>query len=194
MSNRESIKSSKGARGRTRKGASWLQAAIGSTVDCLEERRLLANPVSDPGGPYSVAEGSTVVVDGGDSTDDGNIVAYAWDLNYRVGRGFHRSLTGQAFTFEGTDGDSTRTIALRVTDNDGNTNLTTTTINTTNVAPEIELTGDSEVDEGAEYTLGWGMNDIGPDTITSISIDWGDDSTSTVDGEAISAIHTSSVV
>ncbi len=172
------------------KGGMLLQRAIGTTVQSLEERRLLANPVADAGGPYTVQEGSSVVVDGGNSTDDGSIVAYAWDLNYRVGRGFHRSLSGQAFTFDGVDGNASRTIALRVTDDEGNTDITTSTISTTNVAPVITLAGDNTADEGQPYALNWTVEDVAPDTVSSYSIDWGDDVTTTPAASDTSATHT----
>lgn len=173
-----------------RKGGLLLQRAIGSAVDQLEQRRLLANPVADPGGPYTVAEGSSVVIDGGDSTDDGSIVGYEWDLNYKVSKGFRRSMTGQAFTFDALDGATVRTIALRVTDNDGDTHMTTTTISTTNVAPVIALGGANTAEEGQPYSLSWTVTDIGPDTVTGYSIDWGDDTTSTAEADATGATHT----
>lgn len=192
MSNRQLFESSKSlAKGgkASRKGRMLLRQIAGSTVGQLESRRLLANPVADPGGPYSVAEGASVVIDGGDSTDDGSIVGYEWDLNYRGSRGFRRSLTGEAFTFEALDGASTRTIALRVTDNDGNTHMTTTTIATTNVAPVMALSGAATADEGQPYSLNWSVADAGADTVSGYSIDWGDDVVTSAPADASGATH-----
>lgn len=188
MSKRAFVESITGQANR-RRGSAVLGRAVGSIVSELEQRRLLANPVADAGGPYTVAEASSITISGANSTDDGSIVSYEWDLNYRVSRGFRRSLSGQQFDFTATDNGS-RTIALRVTDNDGDTNLVTTTITTTNVAPVITLSGASTSDEGQPYTLSWSSTDVGPDTMTGFSIDWGDDTTSSAAANASSASHT----
>lgn len=162
-----------------RKSKSLLGKAVRATIDSLEGRRLLANPVANPGGPYTVNEGASININGGGSTDDGTIAAYAWDLNYKVSKGFRRGVTGQAFGFEGGDSGTPRTIALKVTDNDGNFTIATTTVTVDDVAPTVTLVGKSATEEGQPYALAWSSTDPGTDTITGYSIDWGDGVTTT---------------
>jgi hypothetical protein len=172
-----------------RKIRSLLGRAVRSTIDSLEGRRLLANPVADAGGPYTVNEGSTITIDGGNSTDDGSIATYAWDLNYKVSKGFRRGVTGQAFSYEAGDSAAPRTIALRVTDDNGNTDLVTTTLTVDDVDPTVTLVGDSTAEEGAPYALAWSSTDPGNDTITGYSIDWGDSVTTTHGAGVSSTTH-----
>jgi predicted outer membrane repeat protein len=82
-------------------------------------------PVAEAGGPYTVYEGSMVMLSGSGSTDaDGVIVKYEWDLNYN-GVTFDVDATGVSTVFSAahlTAGD-TRTVALRVTDRTGAVSL-----------------------------------------------------------------------
>jgi uncharacterized delta-60 repeat protein len=92
-------------------------------------------PTANPGGPYSVNEGSSVQLNGAASSDpDGTIASYEWDFNYD-GVSFAADATGATPTFNASSlsGPLTRTIALRVTDNDGATHLMTTTVTVNHV-------------------------------------------------------------
>jgi hypothetical protein len=170
-----------------------LANAVRSCFEQLETRQLLsgADPVAVTGGPYTVNEGSSVAISGSGSSDaDGTITSYKWDLNYNAGLGFRTSITGVGFTYHAADGAASRTIALRVTDNDGNIVTETTTLTLNNVAPTLTLSGDASTSEGATYTLGWTKTDPGQDTVSSYSIDWGDGSDPTVvAGNASSSTH-----
>lgn len=168
-----------------------LVRAIRAGLEQLEVRRLFANPVSDPGGPYTVNEGSSVAISGSGSSDDGSIVSYKWDLNYNASLGFRTSITGMAFTYNASDGPLGRTIALRVTDDEGNiTTNTAGSLTVNNVQPTITLTGASSVDEGNTCTLNWTKSDPGQDTISGWTIDWGDGSSNTsVAGNVSTATH-----
>ena len=80
-----------------------------------------APPTARAGGPYTVAEGGSVTLDGSASTDPeqvANTLTYAWDLD---NDGQYDDATGVAPTFSaaGIDGPATRTVGLRVTDNQG---------------------------------------------------------------------------
>ncbi len=177
-----------------RRGAAKLAKAIRPAVEELELRQMLSggqSPVAVLHGPYNVNEGESIIIDGADSTDsDGTIVSYKWDFNYNPANGFHTQGTGNPVAFEGDDGPASQTIALRVTDNDGNVNTTTATINTVNVAPEITLTGNDSVAEAGTYTLGWSATDAAADTISGWDINWGDGTAhTTVAGNISSANH-----
>src|SRR5205823_12700230 len=118
------------------KGARKLASAVRASLQELERRQMLsvgANPTAVTGGPYVVNEGSSVVINGTSSSDsDGTIATYKWDLNYTPALGFRTSVTGGSFTYHASDGPASRTIALRVIDNDGNQDTQTTTLTTNN--------------------------------------------------------------
>src|SRR3954467_3733849 len=82
------------SRGGARKVRSLLGRAVRTAIDTLEGRRPLssASPRANAGGPYVVNEGQTLTVDGGTSTDDVAVTGYAWDLNYKVSKGFRRGV------------------------------------------------------------------------------------------------------
>ena len=136
-----------------------------------------AAPTAEAGGPYSGTEGSSVTLDGSGSTDPGNDIAlYEWDLD---NDGQYDDATGVAATFNSTD-DGTFTVGLRVTDDDGTSSTDTATVIVDNVAPIIALSGASNVDEGATYTLTLGaVTDPGDDTVVEYIVHWGDGNTNT---------------
>ena len=87
-------------------------------------------PVARPGGSYRVLQGGSIGLSGAGSSDaDGSIVSYHWDLNYD-GKTFSADATGAAPTFSaaGITGPATRTVALRVTDDDGAAHLATAVV------------------------------------------------------------------
>ncbi|MEA2735262.1 MAG: hypothetical protein QOE14_1713, partial [Humisphaera sp.] len=174
---------------------SQIHRAIRGCVEQLERRQLMAiglDPVANAGGPYTVAEGSAVIISGANSFDpDGTVLGYKWDLNYNSEVGFRTSVTGNPIQYSASDGPLTRTIALRVTDIDGNTNTTTTTITVNNVAPTITLAGAESIADRSPYTLNFSATDPGADTISNWLIDWGDSTAATsVAGSVTSANHT----
>lgn len=177
----------------TRRTRKALASAVRSCIETLETRQLLTgvDPVAVTGGPYTVNEGSSVAISGSGSSDaDGTIVSYKWDLNYNAGLGFRTSITGAGFTYHAADGAATRTIALRVTDNDGNIVTETTTLVSNNVAPTLTLVGGESTAEGQTYTLSWTKTDPGQDTVSGYQIDWGDGTSATsVAGNISTADH-----
>ncbi|WP_428938143.1 PKD domain-containing protein [Fontivita pretiosa] len=151
---------------------------------------------ADAGGPYTVAEGGSVQLDGSSSSGSG--LSYAWDLDGdgifgETGAAATRGVeTGATPTFNATglDGPSSRTVSLRVTDSGGNTSTATATINITNVAPTLSISGANSVAEGATYTLNLSASDPGTDTISGWVIDWGDGSDpQTVTGNPSGVTH-----
>jgi hypothetical protein len=138
-------------------------------------------PTAAAGGPYQVNEGSSVPLDGTGSTDFGfgSIVTYQWDFDYD-GMTFNVDATGATPTFNaaGLDGDSSRTIGLRVTDDDGDTStVATTTLDIDNVDPLVTPPADQNALEnvGQLFDLG-SFTDPGPDAPWLVTINWGDGS------------------
>src|SRR5262249_22498637 len=112
-------------------------------------------PLADPGGPYSVAEGGSVVLDGTGSSDPhGSISTYEWDFNYD-GTTFDVDATGATPTLPAgsADGPASRTVALRVTDNEGARSIGTATLSITNTAPTATLSNSGPVNEGSAVTV-----------------------------------------
>ncbi len=74
------------------------------------------------------------------------------------------------------DGDATRTISVRIVDEDG-THTASTTLDVTvlNIAPTVQIAGLAEVNAGETYTLQLSdLTDPGNDTVSGYLIDWGD--------------------
>ena len=59
------------------------------------------------------------------------------------------------------------------------TDLSGHNVTVNNVAPDLTLSGDFDAIEGSEYTLTVSNPDPGDDTVTSLTITWGDGTTST---------------
>lgn len=141
-------------------------------------------PMADAGGPYTVAEGSTVILDGSNSSDpDGDNLTYEWDLNYD-GLSFDVDATGATVGFSGID-DGTSTVALRVFDGTELSEIVTTVVETTNEAPTInslgtdaESTASKSVD--GVVTLSGVVADAGVADTHEVVVDWGDGNIETV--------------
>ena len=96
-------------------------------------------PIADAGGPYSGAVGDAITLSGAASTDpDGSIMAYAWDLDVD---GLFDDATGVTATF-GAAAPGILAVSLRVTDDDGATDIDTTTITVADV-PNLAPTADA---------------------------------------------------
>ncbi len=133
-------------------------------------------PTGDAGGTYDVDEGSSIALDGSGSFDaDGSIVSYEWDFDYD-GVTFDVDDTGIAPTFSAAtlDGLSTKTVALRVTDDAGNQSIDTAVVTIHNVAPTITVGGSGTANEDLVYSITLGATDPGDDSVTEWRVDWGD--------------------
>ena len=91
------------------------------------------SPTADPGGPYQCDKGETIQLDGSGSKDpDGNIVSYKWEFS---GDGNYDDDSGSTASFT-CDSPGTKTVSLKVKDDDGATS---------NESTEISVIGDLEV-------------------------------------------------
>lgn len=144
--------------------------------------------VSDAGGPYTVAEGEPVTLDGGDSTPG---LSYSWDVDgdgtFDVD-GIGPTLTWAELEALGiNDGPGAHTVTLRVTSGavtqDGTAILTVV-----NTAPQSVLTGGLTATVGVPFTIKVGADDPSSADMAAMftyTVDWGDGSpTETVVGPA----------
>jgi PKD repeat protein len=100
-------------------------------------------PTADAGGPYSVAEGGSVALDGSGSSDpeqSTDSLSFAWDLD---NDGEYDDATGISPTFSAVqlDGPATLTVGLQVTNTSGESDTDTATINLSNAAPTAIING-----------------------------------------------------
>jgi hypothetical protein len=128
--------------------------ADSSAVPLVQSISLPPNlpPLADAGGPYWTTEGSSLQLDGSGSSDPdeatGDQLTFAWDLDYD-GVAFTQELTGTAPTVVFDDNFAERTIALRVTDAAGLSDIATTTLTVDNVRP---IVGDDSVTIAEDQT------------------------------------------
>ncbi|MEN6335824.1 MAG: PKD domain-containing protein, partial [Phycisphaerales bacterium] len=138
-------------------------------------------PAADAGGPYTVNEGSPLVLDGTGSTDDQPGLTYEWDVDYD-GVTFQVDATGAQPVVTFGDNAASQTIALRVTDSVGMKDLATTTVTINNVnpvagalqvSPSVTLDGQVLIGTGAVILTG-SFSDAGALDTHTVSIAWGD--------------------
>jgi hypothetical protein len=112
---------------------------------------LNAAPTVDAGGPYTVAEGGTVVLGATGSDPDGGALTYAWDLD---GDGTFET-PGQSPTFAAgsLDGPSSRTVAVQATDPAGDTATDEATVTIVNTPPTAVFGAPSSAFAGLAFTL-----------------------------------------
>jgi hypothetical protein len=134
-------------------------------------------PTADAGGPYTVAEGGSIPLAGSGSDPDQttDTLTYQWDFDY-AGTTFDVDATGIAPTFSavGLDGPTTRTVALRVTDNSGAISMATGQLHITNVAPTPSIDGvPTTSPEGAFISLTASAADPSPaDAAAGFTFTW----------------------
>jgi uncharacterized delta-60 repeat protein len=149
-------------------------------------------PTANAGGSYMVDTGGSVQVNGSSSSDsDGVIVAYVWDFNYD-GVTFDADASGAMPTFSaaGLTGPMTRTIALRVTDDNGATNISTATVTVLakpNVAPTANAGGSYTVDSGGSVQVNGSNSSDSDGAVVSYEWDFNYDG-STFDTDASGAM------
>lgn len=108
-------------------------------------------PTASAGGPYSVAEGDSVVLTASGTDPENGPLEFAWDLNQD---GYFET-PGQGATFPAAelDGPTTLTITVQVTDNGGLSATDSTTVEVLNVDPTAVLSNDGPVGEGSSAAI-----------------------------------------
>lgn len=142
---------------------------------------LTAPPMANAGGPYSLTEGSSLQLDGSASSDPNqpaSTLIYEWDFTYDETT-FDIDATGitPAFSAAAIDGPATRTVALRVTDNDGASDITTAQVTINNAAPVIkQVIGPDLVVRCQTLDFTADFTDPGVTDTHTATINWGDGS------------------
>jgi hypothetical protein len=133
-------------------------------------------PTADAGGPYTVAEGSTIQLDATASTEaehfSGGALSFAWDL---TDNGEFDDAVGATPTFGPVGDNGSYPVAVRVTNEAGASDVATVVVEVTNVAPTVTIDVDqtTEIDEGDTVTVTAHFSDPGwLDTHTAV-IEWG---------------------
>ncbi|MGH2757896.1 MAG: PKD domain-containing protein [Actinomycetota bacterium] len=130
-------------------------------------------PTPDAGGPYNVNEDSSVALSGS-ATDPApaDVLTYSWDLDNNGT--FETAGQNPTFSAAGLDGPSAHTVVLQVCDDDGGCATDSATVNVTNDAPTVVLTGPATANEGdvKSYSYSWtdpGTDDTFPAAGNSVS-------------------------
>jgi Ca2+-binding RTX toxin-like protein len=92
------------------------------------------------------------------------------------------------WSYSTTDDAAPQSVTITATDEDGGSTNVSFNLTVNNVAPTLAISGGSDVNEGASYTLNLASSDPGADTISSWTINWGDGS-ETVTGNPTSVTH-----
>jgi len=146
------------------------------TSDGIEVLSIIVDddaPISNPGGPYVADEGTSITLDASGSSDDGSIVSYEWDLD---NNGLFDDATGvtPSVLFDNESLLGPFIIGLKVTDNDGNSSVSTVAMFVNNVIPILSVSPDSTtLDEGGTFTGSGSFVDPGNDLFSG-SVDYGD--------------------
>jgi PKD repeat protein len=134
----------------------------------------------------SGAEGSPITLQLGASDPGDDTVSWAIDW----GDGTTAAATGNARTLLKTYADSgVYTIRITPSDEDGTYAAITRSATIVDVPPTFSITAPGVARVGSDYTIRFSASDVGADTITAWTIDWGDGTTTTLAADATTATH-----
>lgn len=134
-------------------------------------------PQVDIGGPYTVNEGGSILLDGSASSDpDGNPISYAWDLD---NDGLFDDSSAETVILDaGLLDDGSYPVGLQVSDSLLDDSITTLIL-VVNVAPSVDVGPDASIDEGTDFIQTGHFTDPGQDSWTA-TVDYGDGSSKQV--------------
>ena len=146
-------------------------------------------PTADAGGPYSVDEGSLVIVNASGSDPNGDPLTFEWDLD---NDGTFET-PGQNVIFSALDinGPGIHRVMVQVTDSHGLSATDEANININNISPEVNIATNAIINEGNIFAISGSFTDPGADTWTA-TVDYGDNSgeqTLALNGKTFSLSH-----
>ena len=147
-----------------------LLSALPEAVQCkLEQRNCAPSSVISGTGLAGGAEGSSLHFDASTSSDvDGTVQQYQWSIDGTV--------VGSGPTLDHVFADNgTYQVRLVVTDNGGASDVTTSSVSVSNVAPSIGALTGGTVNEGSAFTAAGSFVDPGDDSWNA-TVDYGDGS------------------
>ncbi len=134
-------------------------------------------PMADAGGPYSVNEGSSILLSSASASDpDGDPLTYEWSP---ASLGSLSDTAALIPTYSAID-DGNEALTLTVTDPDGLSDSASATVTVSNVPPELSsISGPIDpVEVNTAVVVGASFTDAGVDDTHSGTWDWGDTTTS----------------
>lgn len=158
----------------TVENTAWVQTAQGDNLSASSIVAIVDDvPIASAGGNYSVPEGSTIQLNGTNSSSAGGTLTFAWDFD---NDGQFDDATGPTPQFSAALLDNGQfPIALQVEDGDGDTAVDNTTLTVTNVSPQVTLTPNALTSTvGTPVNFTGSFIDPGSQDTHTISWDFGD--------------------
>ncbi|MBX3413049.1 MAG: S8 family serine peptidase [Pirellulales bacterium] len=143
-------------------GTHTVMLAAGEIVEGIDfGNQHNAPPVPDAGGPYEIAEGDSLALDGTGTTDPDldDVLSYSWDLNgdeiFDDATGLNPVVPWSALVALGiADGPASHEVRLRVDDGAGHIVTSAMVLLTVhNTAPSADAGGPYQIAEGSTVTL-----------------------------------------
>jgi 6-phosphogluconolactonase (cycloisomerase 2 family) len=143
----------------------------------IESPSIIAAPVPNAGGPYTINEGDTLTLSATAVVPEGGAVTYTWSVNGSTAlplNGATVTIPWSQLALFGIADDGTYPVAVRATDSKGLFGEAQTMLTVKHVNPTITLFGAPTSLVGVEYELVIHADAPGSDAITQITVDWGD--------------------
>lgn len=161
-----------------------------AAADTVTVQVLNVDPTLSISGAASVNEGSTYTLSLS-SSDPGADTIDHWTVTWGDGNVETVSGNPSSVSHAFADGNNSYTISATATDEDGTFAAgNTVAVQVNNVAPTLNISGASSVNEGSSYTLSLLASDPGADTIDHWTINWGDGHVQIVSGDSSTVSHT----